>query len=83
MRQLQILILVIVVGAMSTGCASLQSTPPMVPQIERAPRWECTVRCPEPPTLMTPRETWELLILDWGLACKRLHDDCVGNTRKP
>lgn len=77
MRVLPTLMIAIATGALLSGCASRPSMPPMVPAIERAPRWECTVRCPQPPTLQVPRETWELEVLDWGLQCRALHDDCV------
>jgi hypothetical protein len=63
-------------GVTLTACASKPSMPPMecVPE-PVAP--ECAQRCPDPPPTTLPRELWELEVLQWGLGCKALHDDCA------
>lgn len=68
--------IVAVSGVTLTACASKPSMPPMecVPE-PVAP--ECAQRCPDPPPTTLPRELWELEVLQWGLDCKALHDDCA------
>lgn len=80
MLRLPILTLAIASGVMLSACASAPLTPPMA--LPAPVPWECVARCPEPPKLMAPRETWELQVLDWGLQCKALHDDCVSALTK-
>ena len=67
-------------GALLTACASKPSIPPTacVPE-PVAP--ECVLRCPDPPHTTLPRELWELEVLQWGLECKALHDDCAAVNR--
>jgi hypothetical protein len=64
-------------GALLTGCASKPSMPPMMCPPAPTP-WECVQRCPDPPPTTLPRELWDLEMLQWGLGCKALHDDCAG-----
>lgn len=41
---------------------------------------ECAQHCPEPPSPEMERELWELEVLQWGLACRALHNACVEAT---
>lgn len=69
------LILGIASSATLIGCASPVFTPPsaMPPTIPL----ECKTRCPPPPPLKAPRETWEAEFAAWAFKCEALHRDCV------
>lgn len=81
MKSMWLLMLVIASGVMTSGCAfsgSTQSIAPILP-----PPLECVQRCPEPPPMALKRELWEAETLHFGLACRKLHNDCVDGITPP
>jgi hypothetical protein len=64
-------------GLMTSGCASHDSTPRMVSTPTAPPPLACRVPCLLPPSLAMERNAWEAAVFSWGADCKALHDDCV------
>lgn len=71
----------VVSGATLTGCASKPFMPPTA-CVPEPVALECALLCPDPPPATLPRELWDLEVLQWGLGCKALHDDCVVSHKK-
>lgn len=58
-----------------SACASRPSMPSTAPVL--LPPLECVQRCPPPPPLTLRRNLWEVETLQWGFACRALHNDCA------
>jgi hypothetical protein len=72
--------IVLASGVLITACASKPFTPPT--ELTRPPRiMECERRCEPPPASTLSREEWDLGILDWGLGCAYLHNECAAAYR--
>ena len=72
----RVILCLVVIGLTLSGCASSPCIESMMPLPV-----ECLQSCDPAPLLLDQRHVWELNVLQWGLECSRLHQDCVNELK--